>query len=384
MMTVILLFLGAGFLKKMKYGIPLATGVLLYILYVVSVGGCFMGGRFFSVVFIVSVISLCQWKISLTRNKFLSVVSGIILLGLISASSPFYTGQDFGLGEERGFGHGIADERFYYFQATSLMINLFSDHKPIHRWAKQGKALRDDGPKVIDSYCIGFLGYYAGPNIHIVDHFALADPLLSRLPVIHDINWRIGHFERQLPEGYLESLRSGNNQLANPSLRKFYDKLGYIIKGPLFDWQRIITAFKMSVGSYDSLLRAAEPIWYTKNISEVNQPKTLGTPWHGADIFAMPTHGIKIRMEKSVYATIIEISVDGNDSYDVIFLKKNTNIYETDISPRNNPPPGLAIYSIIVPDTIASAGFDAITISPISGDKLYSFGHIRVVEIFQK
>lgn len=380
MAIVILIFLGAGFLRKVKYGLPLAIGVLLYLLYVVSIGGCFMIGRYFSVAFVVSVISLCHWKNGQTINKFLPVTYGIILFGLILPSSTLYNGTNFGLGENHNFGYGIANERFYYFQATNPIVNLLAEHKTSHRWAREGKVLRAAGPAVVGRYNIGFMGYYAGPQVHIIDRMALADPLLSRLPSILDINWRIGHFTRQFPEGYLESLRSGSNQLADPSLKIFYDKLSYIITAPLFDWNRITTAFKMNIGSFDSLLRAVEPIWYTKSLSEVNQPKTPGTPWWGATIFVLPTRGIKINMEKPTYGTVIELSVDGNDFYDIIFLKDKTTVYKTDISPNDNPPSGLAICLIMIPDSVASSGFDAITISPTDGDGKYSFGHLRIVD----
>ena len=38
------------------------------------------------------------------------------------------------------------------------------------------------------------MGYVAGTDKIIVDFYALADPLLARLPVDPE-NWRIGHFQ---------------------------------------------------------------------------------------------------------------------------------------------------------------------------------------------
>ena len=50
-------------------------------------------------------------------------------------------------------------------------------------------------------------GYYAGPNVYVVDELALADALLARLPARRVDQWRIGHFQRTLPAGYLDTLR---------------------------------------------------------------------------------------------------------------------------------------------------------------------------------
>jgi hypothetical protein len=43
---------------------------------------------------------------------------------------------------------------------------------------------------------IGLTWYVAGPSVHIVDLYALADPLLARLPALK--NSRIGHFQRDI------------------------------------------------------------------------------------------------------------------------------------------------------------------------------------------
>jgi len=78
---------------------------------------------------------------------------------------------------------------------------------------------------------IGFFGYYAGPGVHIVDLMALIDPLLARLPAIWP--WRIGQFERRIPEGYAESTRSGTNRITDFETAVVYDGVRLITQGPL-------------------------------------------------------------------------------------------------------------------------------------------------------
>jgi arabinofuranosyltransferase len=72
--------------------------------------------------------------------------------------------------------------------------------------------------------------------VHIVVRLALNDALLARLPAKKP--WRIGHFERALPAGYLESLRTGRNQLADPQIARLYAQIQRITRGPLWDAQR--------------------------------------------------------------------------------------------------------------------------------------------------
>ncbi|MDY6994276.1 MAG: hypothetical protein SVR94_16960, partial [Pseudomonadota bacterium] len=87
---------------------------------------------------------------------------------------------------------------------------------------------------------IGFFGFYAGPHIHIIDRYALADAFLARLPA--QSPWRIGHFERPLPLGYLRSLRRGQNLIQDPKLAQLFEQINHITRGPLLAstrWQAI-------------------------------------------------------------------------------------------------------------------------------------------------
>jgi arabinofuranosyltransferase len=69
-----------------------------------------------------------------------------------------------------------------------------------------------------------------------VDTFALCDPLLARLPALEP--WRIGHFYRDIPEGYLEMLRGEREHLADPALDAYYAKIRLVTRGPLWSWSR--------------------------------------------------------------------------------------------------------------------------------------------------
>jgi arabinofuranosyltransferase len=62
-----------------------------------------------------------------------------------------------------------------------------------------------------------------------VDIFALSDPLLARLPANPDS--RTGHFLRDIPAGYIETLETGQNRLTDPDLAAYYDQLRRVISG---------------------------------------------------------------------------------------------------------------------------------------------------------
>ena len=70
-----------------------------------------------------------------------------------------------------------------------------------------------------------------------------------------DRKWRIGHFPRSLPDGYLETLASNENKISNPDLAQFYDKLSVLTRDPVFSIQRFKEILMMNWGSYDELLQ---------------------------------------------------------------------------------------------------------------------------------
>jgi arabinofuranosyltransferase len=148
---------------------------------------------------------------------------------------------------------GITDERRYYYGLTGLLRKRPS---PIpHVWGEEGwTAAHIDEETVAVRGTVGFFGFFAGPTLHIIDFYALADPLLSRLPA--ERPWRIGHFARQVPDGYVESVEWGENSIEDPHLAEFYDHLKTITSDPIWSWRRIRTIARMNAGGYDELLKA--------------------------------------------------------------------------------------------------------------------------------
>jgi arabinofuranosyltransferase len=236
--------------------------VLLYLGYIVKIGGDFMSGRFLT-----APLLLCVAIISnqIAEKRIQLVVLGIVsLVGLFSLRSPILSSNmllylpNYPISDR----NGIVDERLYYFgnSATnhfdSFIENGFREASLGSEFA--GKNWHFVGfRKVIILAAVGQPGYEKGPNFYVIDFFALTDPLLARLTV-RNKDWRIGHFDRDLPDGYFETLETGKNKIVNPDLASYYSKLSILTQGRLRSWDRIVEIWKFNTGQYDYLLEKYE------------------------------------------------------------------------------------------------------------------------------
>ena len=63
--------------------------------------------------------------------------------------------------------------------------------------------------------------------------------------------WRIGHYERELPTGYLKTVETGQNQIEDENLSLYYEKLRIVVSDPVFSKGRISEIFALNTGRYD-------------------------------------------------------------------------------------------------------------------------------------
>ena len=259
-----LIVIAAGILLALSRGQIrerlLALGSALYLAYVLSIGGDFMSGRFLTASLVVSVLLLMRLMQIFATPWKCTALATVIILGMFAKPINFVLDLNQPRFTERDLVTGINDERAFYYPISGLMNYRPGKQIPFSSegWVEHGYALRESGKAVVDEKNVGFIGYFAGPAVHIVDRYALADPLLARLPVASVEKWRIGHFERDVPAGYVQTLRTGVNQIQNPNLAKYYDALALITRGPLFSRARLITIWKMNTGQFNSLLEPAQ------------------------------------------------------------------------------------------------------------------------------
>jgi len=230
----------------------LGLGQILHLGYVVAVGGDFMSGRFLTPAFVMGVLQLAGRPMAL-HPAAAAVIGAAVLAGaFVPDVSNVLSHRSIRPPDTDD--HGIVDERRYYFQTTGLIRKLESFKTPVTSQAELARTMVAAGQQVATRDQIGFFGYGAGPNLHVVDWLGLGDPLMARLPAQGP--WRIGHFRRELPPGYIDTLRTGENVIRDPSLQAYYTELSLITRGPLLSAARLRAILGMNFGLYDRLLEA--------------------------------------------------------------------------------------------------------------------------------
>jgi arabinofuranosyltransferase len=230
----------------------ISLGVIVYLGYVLWIGGDFMSGRFFSAPLLSSVILLVAFlnRTTLLQKTFVLVVVASIGLMAYSPSFSAPTTRD----DELENLTGVSDEQAWYYSSTGLLRWGRSTSLPNHQWVYDGRNLRDQAVKVYVGRGIGFLGFNAGANVHVIDEFALSDPLLSHLPVQSKEKFLIGHFKRSIPFGYIRTLETGENHIANPGIAQYYEKISLVTRGNIWSLERWDAIWKLNTGQYDYLL----------------------------------------------------------------------------------------------------------------------------------
>lgn len=246
--------------KKNAFVSAAILGIIVNVLYVISVGGDFMVGRFLLSDIIAAVIIFVEMKvvedlIAKTRTRAIVIYSILIAYALFFPFTTLNLPYQF---EIRKNDNGIADERLYYFRESSLhawYINLDNylsdeDTKPFFPhtdFALIGHYLRENKPEVYKHEVIGFLGYWAGTEVKIVDQLALSDPFLARHPIATPDRFRIGHFFRKASAEYLNSVKTGKNCLTDPKERELYDLIRLATQEKvLFSKERFNAIFKLA------------------------------------------------------------------------------------------------------------------------------------------
>jgi arabinofuranosyltransferase len=239
------------------------AGALLYLGYVVYVGGDYMSGRFLSAPFFLVVLALLSMQLGWSYILF--SVFGLLALAF-GPRSVLLMAEPYVCRIEDNW--RIADQRIRYGPWTSPRAYLKNGRSNTHFLQMRGIELKDNSNKVIRSKAIGMQGVVLGPERTIIDPYALADPLLARLPISHPHKWRIGHFNRAMPDGYIESLETLENRILDPALHEYYDKLSLIVRGDLFSLQRLKTIVAFNLGRYEPLRLAY--------VSRMNRPTQNG------------------------------------------------------------------------------------------------------------
>ncbi len=355
--------------------IALAGGIVLQLAYTVWIGGDFMSGRFLSPLVVVGAGVLAV-AMPARRAAWLAALVLAVGLGALCSASPLLTDSRFGAMtayDDKFDWAGIADEREVYYPTTGLLAETATT-KPTHEWAEKGRALRAEPPGVVVMENVGFFGYFAGPEHHIIDPFALPDALLAHLPAIGArMAWRVGHYARSLPPGYVESVESGRNLIADPGLAEYYERLLLVTRGNIFSRKRLAEIVRFNLGMNDHLLDAyrslpmATATWQEVNSAAVEGGTSFG---HG---------GLEVRLDGVHHEQVAVLSLSQGDYY-VVYCRDGRPLANGTFDAPADIPPTMA-WGAGVPSYAAEAGYDAVRLIPKRGRGQYRLARLHLMHM---
>lgn len=339
---------GAMFLLLKSRARWLAVGAICYLGYVVKVGGGFMQGRFFLPPFVVVVAALEPWLVTLQKrqlNSLLVVAVALMLVGGLPSwlQSP---ASDVPLDKEAVEAqHGIVDERRMYYRE----LGLLSEHRAIPEFGALQQLVFPEGRTKrwwLLNGAVGSAGFGAGASGHIVDPL-LCDALIARLPARDPDNWRIGHVLRRIPEGYWESLATGENRIYHEGLARYYEALRSLTQDPVFSGRRMSALWDMALGRYDADFHSflAQQYYAPPRVAfdadEAAHEVELGAFWFDEPaVHVIYEGGVAVRFREAVKARELHVQTFGIRAFRFRFVQAGQVFGEAMGQPMP-PPPGL-------------------------------------------
>ena len=185
----------------------IAASALVHGFFVIRGGGDFMHARFLlPAMFLLALtadIPISRggshgWGKRVKRAPLVVVTLPLLML-LALRISPIQTRG------ESLYHHGISDERFSYYGNRRMPLADLTRHRLLFIWRTMGQnyahLAAETGGRFTVAYAnIGFLGYYAGPAVRVIDRLGLTDPVTSRIRLRK--RRRPGH-EKSSPLAYL-------------------------------------------------------------------------------------------------------------------------------------------------------------------------------------
>lgn len=340
--------------------------MLLHVTYIVSIGGDFMLGRFWTPLIALSAIVLVLHALAdpppLTtatpharRGWVLATTASLIVLGAHAA--VFALGVHPGQPEPAtelvtDYEYGVYDERAFYRGDVSIQAWVEGRGPWTTLSGRRARALaaelRESGQRrVVEGAQAGFFGFYGGPAVHLLDAYALADPLLSRLPAFRMPLFRAGHLPRVVPPGYVVSERVGENRFDDEALGALWERVRLLTRGPLFTrarWEAI--AWFMTHQSTDGLDVDRYLLWHATHVA-------AGQLTRGP--VGVRDMGIHVELEGVARAHQVTVTLDPPDRRELWFYRGDTRLAEL-VAPASNDP-------VDVPDA-ARGGFDRVVVLP--------------------
>ena len=235
----------------------IAMGIVLYLSYILLIGGDYLSGRFFTAPLLLACVVISRTPLSNTVASYLSIL--LITLALLNIPSTLLSNYStrgnpliFGsMNIARNLERPSLDKRGLDIGGGNL-LNLIERATFLY---PQRNASPE--PEVAVT-CTAYPGISKGPNLQLINPCGISDALISRLPARQDQTRKMGYFERELPIGYFESVRSRQNMIKDEGTHNYFSYIKLITQGPLLSWDR----FKAIVLINLSLIPKPNPYLY--------------------------------------------------------------------------------------------------------------------------
>ena len=336
--------------------LPLAAGLVLSVVFTCRVGGDFMSGRFFAAPFVAAVAMLASYRVADGRRAAWVPALAVVAVAALCPFPPVMSTSTFDGRYEPP--SGITDERRYYFQNSGLIRKTGFSRGIVTRREANVRRVIDRGQKVAVTISVGFDGYFAGQRLHIIDSAGLADPLMARLP--SKMPWRIGHYLRETPRGYGDTLEKGANVIEDPGVAAFYDRISLVTRGPIWSGARWAAILELNAGRSRHLIDS-----YMLGYRGVRASAALGFRPEQVNEAATPfvsfDAGLTLFLDRPSRFTQVEFVLDTVQHYRIVYLAAGQERYAAVAA----PPEGDGALVPCVQDVPESAGeIDEIRVVP--------------------
>jgi arabinofuranosyltransferase len=223
-------------------------GVVLYVSYVASIGGDFLGFRFLAPPFLLSAMILIHCleardalTTHLARGWWRALTAAAVLYSLVMPASPL----------RAMYGGPRQPDVDYYYPASGLARWTPATRFPFARFLQVTDAAECQRLRATVSLVAvwgdGLNGFCRGPNAYLIDPHGITDPLMARVSLPVTGRFKPAHITKPVPVGYVESVSEGANRIADPDLAAFYGRLRAITSGPLWTLARWRSIWQMNV-----------------------------------------------------------------------------------------------------------------------------------------
>jgi arabinofuranosyltransferase len=252
--------LGYTLWRKAWRDVVMMAGAVAYLGLIVWSGAAatHMSGRFFALPLLIGLIIAFRH----IQDKNLALIGSAVCIAY-SVWSPI-SAIKYGTNAYIAYNQPVSaiDTKWYVYHEGAALLNWRPGlAMPAHEWYRWGQVARNDGQHVyvggaLGGEAIGYAGFAAGPGDYFIDIVGLSDPLLSRLPAqvpAQYSDWKSGHFRREVPTGYVESLIDNENRIEDPFTYAYYDAVRLITRAPLWSQARWWAIWQMNTGQYEHL-----------------------------------------------------------------------------------------------------------------------------------